>query len=281
VNESNDEKQQALPYGYGLSFVTRLKLYLFYTRKHGGCSLVLLVFIFFFSLILGWNHIRVRIDNSTVLLLVDILFALTNLSVLVVGIKFFQWHRRYNPHSIYMPEKYRWRLFRRNRLLGTVDRVDLVIMLLFGILVTVVATNNFIALAMQHSFWTLLRQRPLSSIAIDMLESLLMGVMSLSWVFVVLPLPKRFAEKYSWIALTKLVIGLLVVYVCMSAYGLLVLWAFTTGLKRYAWWEIHLGILGCLLFVGFPILAIDLTINAIKRERSRRHSKTKQRETAK
>lgn len=277
MSEPNDENQQDLPYGYDLSYVTRLKLY-FYTHKRQGCVLILLSFTLIPILIFVWTCIRLDIHRPILLLLTDVMFILTNLVLLMIGIKFSQWYRSYVPNSVYVPEKYRHRFFKRNLPLGSFDWFAFIIAVLLGILTTILGINSFREATTQHSFWILLRQRPPSLMTIDMLEQVLMSVMSLSLVFALLPFPKRFAKTHSWIAATKLASGLLIGYACISAYGILVLWAFSTGLKSYSW-ELHLGILGCLIFVGLPILAIESTVRAVIRRRSRRRREVTLRES--
>ncbi len=261
MSDLKDEEQPELPYGSGLSPMTRLKLY-FATVNHRWFSLQISIL----SLVIGlvWISFRPWIHAPAVLQVIDGLVAAWMI-ILWGGLGLFWLYRRNTPSAVYVPDKYRSL---------PIEPPGHLVLLLFAGMVILLGLDTLLEVITQGSFVEQMRQRPLSSEAVTVFETILLAGGSFFLSMACWPLPKHLDQGNA--NSPRSVIRALVCSgmsgVCLLASCVLVVWASASGLKAYPGHVLGAAITGLLIFVGLVLLTIVLVVNEkVKDRRSQKY----------
>jgi hypothetical protein len=269
MGDLRNEEPSELPYGSGLSFITRVKLYFNTVNRHWFIGRV-----FILSLAIGagwWGFLRPWIHNTTVLKVIDSLIGICVI-VLWGGLGLFRFYRRRTPNAIYVPAKYR-----KTKEKPWIHWWFLLLMII------VILSERDILLEMitRRGFWEQIWQSPLSPETITILETILLASSQLFLSIAFWPWPAHFGQsatrRHGRVIKGLVCMGMSVI--CLLAFSVLVIWTSTSGLKSYSWRTLRFAKSMLLVLVGLAFLIISLLINdKIMRQRSQRRRAAKQQE---
>ncbi len=270
MGDLRNEEQSELPYGSGLSFMTRVKLYFNTVNRDWFMARVFTLSLAILAIGAGWwGFFRPWIHNTTVLKVMDSLIGVCVI-VLWGSLGLFRLYRRRIPRAIYVPAKYR----------KTKGKSHLHWWFLLLMIIVILSEHDiFLAMITQHGFVKQIWRFPLSPETLTILETILLASSQLFLSIAFWPWPAHFrksAKGLPWSTIKGLV-GIGMSNICALALSVLVIWASTSGLKSYSWRTLRFAKSMLLVCVGVALLIIRLLINdKIMRQRSQRRRAAKQ-----